>query len=48
MKSPKYNNIDLLDFKDIVKKTSEISNNTNIKYKIEYKLRDSKENKYIV
>ena len=40
--------IDLIDYKDVLKKISEISKNTNLKFKIEHKLLDNKENKYII
>ena len=40
--------IDLLDYKDVIKKTDEISKNTNLNYKIEHKILDNKDKKYIV
>ena len=40
--------IDLLDYKDILKKYNEINKNTNLNYSINHKLLDNKENKYII
>lgn len=40
--------VDLIDYKSVLKNTNDINKNTNLKYKIEHKILDNKDNKYII
>ena len=45
---PDLDSSDLMDYKFILSKTQEINKHTNLKYKIDYKILDNKEQKYII